>query len=316
MKNITFEDPMLTRELFGHHNYNLDKICKAFNVEINTRGGSLLVNGTAHNTDLAEKILQQLYQLLENKFSFDEADFDAAIKIIKQNNNSHIKDIFSTTIFKTVRNKPITPRNPAQKEYAEASLKNDILFAIGPAGTGKTYLAMAMAMAAFSRGEIKKIILARPAVEAGETLGFLPGDLAQKINPYLRPLYDALYDMMDYEKVQTFIEQDTIEIAPLAFMRGRTLSNSFIILDEAQNTTSQQMKMFLTRIGPGSKVIVTGDITQIDLPTGKKSGLVEAKSLLKKINRIEFIYFSKSDVVRHRLVSSIIDAYEKKQIRK
>ncbi|MCP4552976.1 MAG: AAA family ATPase, partial [Bacteroidetes bacterium] len=252
MKNITFENPMLARELFGHHNYNLDKICKAFNVEINTRGNSLLVNGTAQNTDLAEKILQQLYQLLENKFSFDEADFDAAIKIIKHNNNSHIKDIFSTTIFKTVRNRPITPRNPAQKEYAEAILKNDILFAIGPAGTGKTYLAMAMAMAAFSRGEIKKIILARPAVEAGETLGFLPGDLAQKINPYLRPLYDALYDMMDYEKVQTFIEQDTIEIAPLAFMRGRTLSNSFIILDEAQNTTSQQMKMFLTRIGHGS----------------------------------------------------------------
>ena len=315
MKNITFENPMLTRELFGHHNYNLDKICKAFNVEINTRDSSLSLNGTAHNTDLAEKILQQLYQLLENKFSFDEADFDAAIKTIKHNNNSHIKDIFSTTIFKTVRNKPITPRNLAQKEYAEASLKNDILFAIGPAGTGKTYLAMAMAMAAFSRGEIKKIILARPAVEAGETLGFLPGDLAQKINPYLRPLYDALYDMMEYEKVQTLIEQDTIEIAPLAFMRGRTLSNSFMILDEAQNTTSQQMKMFLTRIGHGSKVIVTGDITQIDLPTGKKSGLIEAKGLLKKINRIEFIYFSKNDVVRHKLVSSIIEAYEKKQKR-
>jgi phosphate starvation-inducible PhoH-like protein len=315
MKNIRFENPMLTRELFGHHNYNLDKICKAFNVEINTRGNSLLINGTDHNTDLAENILQQLYQLLENKFSFDEADFDAAIKTIKHNNNSHIKDIFSTTIFKTVRNKPITPRNLAQKEYAEASLKNDILFAIGPAGTGKTYLAMAMAMAAFSRGEIKKIILARPAVEAGETLGFLPGDLAQKINPYLRPLYDALYDMMDYEKVQTLIEQDTIEIAPLAFMRGRTLSNSFIILDEAQNATSQQMKMFLTRIGYGSKVIVTGDITQVDLPTGKKSGLIEAKGLLQKINRIEFIYFSKNDVVRHKLVSSIIEAYEKKQKR-
>jgi phosphate starvation-inducible PhoH-like protein len=313
MKNITFENPALTRELFGHHNYNLDKICKAFNVEINTRGNSLLVNGTPQNADLAEKLLQQLYQLLENKFSFDEADFDAAIKTIKHNNDSHIKDIFSTTIYKTVRNKPITPRNPAQKEYAEASLNNDILFAIGPAGTGKTYLAMAMAMAAFSRGEIKKIILARPAVEAGETLGFLPGDLAQKINPYLRPLYDALYDMMDYEKVQTLIEQDTIEIAPLAFMRGRTLSNSFIILDEAQNATSQQMKMFLTRIGYGSKVIVTGDITQVDLPTGKKSGLIEAKGILKKINSIKFIYFSKNDVVRHKLISSIIEAYEKKQ---
>lgn len=316
MKNIEFENLALARELFGRHNYNLDKICEAFNVEIDTRGNSLLVNGTSQNVTLAEKLMLQLYQLLENNFSLSEADFDAAINTIKKNNISHLKDIFLTTVFKTVKNKAITPRNPAQQKYVTAIQTNDILFAIGPAGTGKTYLAMALAMAAFSKGEVKRIVLTRPAVEAGEALGFLPGDLAQKINPYLRPLYDALYDMMDFEKARALIEQDTIEIAPIAFMRGRTLNNAFIILDEAQNTTSEQMKMFLTRIGYGSKTIVTGDITQTDLPSGKTSGLIEAKNILTQIKGIEFLYFSKDDVVRHKLVSNIIDAYEKKQKRK
>lgn len=313
MKNLTFQNLTLTRELFGHHNHNLVKICEAFKVEIDTRGNSLLINGNSQDVDLAEKLINQLYLLLEDNFSPGEADIDAAINTIKNNNDSHLKDIFSTTIFKTIKNKPITPRNLSQQKYVLAIQKNDILISIGPAGTGKTYLAMAMAMAAFSRGDVKKIILTRPAVEAGEALGFLPGDLAQKINPYLRPLYDALYDMMDFEKAKTLIEQDAIEIAPLAFMRGRTLNNAFIILDEAQNTTSAQMKMFLTRIGYGSKAIVTGDITQIDLPTGKKSGLIEAKNILTNIKGIEFIYFSKDDVVRHQLVSKIIDAYEKKR---
>ncbi|MCD4722996.1 MAG: PhoH family protein [Desulfobacula sp.] len=316
MKNITFQNPALTRDLFGHHNNNLNKICEALEVTINTRGNSLLVSGKPEDINLAEKLILQLYHLLEDNFSFGEADIDAAINTIKNNNNSHLKDIFQTTVFKTVRNKAITPRNPSQQRYVKAIQDNDILISIGPAGTGKTYLAMAMAMAAFSKGEVKKIILTRPAVEAGETLGFLPGDLAQKINPYLRPLYDALYDMMDFEKAKALIEQDTIEIAPLAFMRGRTLNNAFIILDEAQNTTSEQMKMFLTRIGYGSKAIVTGDITQVDLPAGKKSGLIEAKDILTNIKGIEFIYFSKDDVVRHKLVSNIIDAYEKKQKRK
>jgi phosphate starvation-inducible PhoH-like protein len=316
MKNITFQNLAVTRELFGHHNHNLDKICEAFNVTINTRGNSLLVSGISENVNLAEKLINQLYQLLENNFSFCEADFDAAINTIKNNHNSQLKDIFLTTVFKTVKNKAITPRNPAQQRYARAIQKNDMIFSIGPAGTGKTYLAMAFAMAAFSKGQVKRIILTRPAVEAGEALGFLPGDLAQKIDPYLRPLYDALYDMIDFEKAKTLIELDTIEIAPLAFMRGRTLNNAFIILDEAQNTTSEQMKMFLTRIGYGSKAIVTGDITQVDLPSGKKSGLIEANDILTKIKGIEFIYFSKDDVVRHKLVSNIIDAYEKKQKRK
>ncbi len=316
MKNITFKNLALTRELFGHHNHNLDKISEALMVEIHTRGNAILVNGNPQNVDLAEKLINQLYQLLEDNFSFEEADIDAAINTIKSDTNSQLKKIFLTTVFKTVRNKAITPRNPSQQKYVEAIVKNDILISIGPAGTGKTYLAMAMAMAAFSKGDVKKIILTRPAVEAGEALGFLPGDLAQKINPYLRPLYDALYDMMEFEKAKALIEQDTIEIAPLAFMRGRTLNNAFIILDEAQNTTSEQMKMFLTRIGYGSKAIVTGDITQIDLPSGKKSGLIEAKKILTNIKGIEFIYFSKDDVVRHKLVSNIIDAYEKKQKRK
>jgi len=316
MKNMTFQNLAIAKELFGHHNINLDKISNAFKVSINTRGNTILLDGDEKAVTITEKLIDQLYELIEANISMGEADIDSAINIIRNNDTVQLKKFFSIQIYKTVRNKPITPRNSAQKAYIDAEKKNDILFSIGPAGTGKTYLAMAMAMAAFSKGDIKRIILSRPAVEAGETLGFLPGDLAQKINPYLRPLYDALYDMMDYEKAQNLIEQDTIEIAPIAFMRGRTLNNAFIILDEAQNTTSEQMKMFLTRIGYGSKVIVTGDITQIDLPGGKKSGLIEAKKILSKIKGIEFIHFTKHDVVRHKIVSNIIDAYEKKQKRK
>ncbi|MCK5098258.1 MAG: PhoH family protein, partial [Desulfobacteraceae bacterium] len=260
--------------------------------------------------------LDQFYQLVEKKFSIEPADIEAAVNTLKNDITCNLKSIFLNTILTTESGKPIAPKTSNQKKYVEALRENDILFAIGPAGTGKTYLAMAMAVAAFARGEVKKIILTRPAVEAGEALGFLPGDLAEKINPYLRPLYDALYEMFSFQKTQTLIEQGMIEIAPLAFMRGRTLNNAFIILDEAQNTTSEQMKMFLTRIGFSSRAIITGDITQTDLPSDKKSGLVEAKKLLYNIKGIKILHFSKNDIVRHELVSKIIEAYEQKNTSK
>ncbi|WP_020589434.1 PhoH family protein [Desulfobacter curvatus] len=311
MKNLEFQNITLAQKLFGTHNTNLEKIALAFDVKINSRGGAISVSGAEKKTEKVMDLISQLYDLLEKKIRLTPAVLDAAINAIQQGGSTPLKKIFTTTIVVTAKNKPITPRTPTQLAYTEAITSNDILFGIGPAGTGKTYLAMAMAVAAFTKGDVKKIILTRPAVEAGEALGFLPGDLAEKINPYLRPLYDALYDMLDFEKARAYIEQEIIEIAPIAFMRGRTLNDAFIILDEAQNTTSQQMKMFLTRIGYGSKAIITGDITQTDLPGGKKSGLVEARKLLSRIRGISFIEFSKEDVVRHRLVSDIIDAYEK-----
>ncbi|MCG8637122.1 MAG: PhoH family protein [Desulfobacterales bacterium] len=311
MKNIEFENIVLAQKLFGSHNTNLERIARSFDVEINSRGGAVSISGKSKQVNAAESLIHQLYDLIEDKFSLTPQVLDAAINTMRRNRGIPLKKIFSNTILVTAKNRTITPRNPAQMAYADAIKSNDILFGIGPAGTGKTYLAMAMAVAAFSRGEVEKIILTRPAVEAGEALGFLPGDLTEKINPYLRPLYDALYDMLDFEKARAYIEQELIEIAPIAFMRGRTLNNAFIILDEAQNTTTEQMKMFLTRIGYGSKAIVTGDITQIDLPGGKRSGLVQAKKILTRIKGIGMIEFSKEDVVRHRLVSDIIDAYEK-----
>jgi len=311
MRNIEFQNIELTQKLFGYHNTHLEKISRAFNITINSRGNAISLSGEENDLGVAETLIRQLYELLQEKFILTPPDLDAAINTIKQNKKASLKKIFLNTIFVTAKNRAISPRNQTQQTYANAIKENDILFSIGPAGTGKTYLAMAMAVAAFSKGKVKKIILTRPAVEAGEALGFLPGDLAEKINPYLRPLYDALYDMLDFEKTRAYIEQETIEIAPIAFMRGRTLNNAFIILDEAQNTTAQQMKMFLTRLGYGSKAIVTGDITQIDLATGKTSGLIQAKKLLTRIKGIEFVTFTKEDVVRHPLVSDIIDAYEK-----
>ncbi|WP_321494571.1 PhoH family protein [uncultured Desulfobacter sp.] len=311
MKNFEFQNIALAQKLFGTHNVNLEKIARALGVKINSRGGTISVSGPEKKTDKAIDLISQLYDLLEEKIRLTPAVLDAAINAVQRDSSPSLKKIFTTIIVVTASNKPITPRTPTQLTYTEAIKSNDILFGIGPAGTGKTYLAMAMAVAALTKGDVKKIILTRPAVEAGEALGFLPGDLAEKINPYLRPLYDALYDMLDFEKSRAYIEQEIIEIAPIAFMRGRTLNNAFIILDEAQNTSCQQMKMFLTRIGYGSKAIITGDITQTDLPSGKKSGLVEARKLLAHIRGISFIEFSKEDVVRHRLVSDIIDAYEK-----
>jgi len=311
MKQLTFDNISLTQKLFGRHNDNLARVAAGAGVKIDARGNTLTLQGDALHIAVAENILNQLYELLQKKFPLQPADIEAGIKAISQDPSCQLKKMFLNTIFTTVKRKSITPRNQNQQHYYKAVRHNDVVFAIGPAGTGKTYLAVAMAVAALSRGEVNRIILARPAVEAGEALGFLPGDLAEKINPYLRPLYDALYDMLSFEKARDMIDQGTIEIAPLAFMRGRTLNNAFIILDEAQNTTSQQMKMFLTRMGFSSKSVITGDITQIDLPAGKPSGLVEVKALLHQIEGLEFIFFTKADVVRHPLVSRIIDAYEK-----
>ncbi|MBW1837336.1 MAG: PhoH family protein, partial [Deltaproteobacteria bacterium] len=237
-------------------------------------------------------------------------------RLLSEDDRVELKRIFLDTVYITSKKRSITPKSRAQKEYIDAIRNFDIVFGIGPAGTGKTYLAMAMAVAALSKNLVNRIILTRPAVEAGEALGFLPGDLAEKIDPYLRPLYDALHDMMQFEKVSNLLQQGIIEVAPIAFMRGRTLNDSFIILDEAQNTTSEQMKMFLTRIGFSSKAVITGDITQIDLPTGRLSGLVETKNILQGIGGIKFVFFSKRDVVRHRLVQDIIRAYEELEISK
>jgi phosphate starvation-inducible protein PhoH and related proteins len=311
MTTIEFDNISVARQLFGFHNTHLDKISERFGISLNSRGSTVTISGDSSQTRQVHALLTQLYHLLKENISMDSGDLDAAIALIKKDSAARLETLFMHTVFVTARNKPVRPRSLTQLKYVNAIESHDILFAIGPAGTGKTYLAMAMAMAAFSRGEVRKIILTRPAVEAGEALGFLPGDLTDKINPYLRPLYDALYDMLDFEKARAYIEQEIIEIAPIAFMRGRTLNHAFIILDEAQNTTAQQMKMFLTRIGYGSKAIVTGDITQIDLPSGKKSGLVEVRKILSHIKGIEFVYFSRDDVVRHQLVSDIIDAYEK-----
>ncbi|ACN16642.1 PhoH1 [Desulforapulum autotrophicum HRM2] len=311
MKTIILNNIDMAQELFGRHNDNISKIADTTETKIDVRGNELHLRGKETDVLVAENIIHQLYELVKKRYSLNPTDIESAAKALRLDSTCKLATIFLDTIFTTVKNRPITPRNPAQKRYVDAARKNDIVFSIGPAGTGKTYLAMAMAVAAFTRGEINRIVLTRPAVEAGETLGFLPGDLAEKINPYLRPLYDALYDMLAFDRARELIEQGTIEIAPLAFMRGRTLNNSFIILDEAQNTSSEQMKMFLTRIGYSSRAVITGDITQIDLPRGKKSGLVEAKNILQGIEGLEFVYFTREDVVRHRLVSRIIQAYER-----
>ena len=307
---VCFPDNDLARQLFGEHNGNLQRISDAIDVRIHARGNTVHIRGDAVLSNLAENILRQLYGLLKEGYPVYPNDVDYAVRVLSSDDRQKLKDIFLDTVFVTSKKRAITPKSRAQKAYIDAIRKYDIVFGIGPAGTGKTYLAMAMAVAALSSKQINRIILTRPAVEAGEALGFLPGDLAEKVDPYLRPLYDALHDMMRFEKVSNLLQQGIIEVAPLAFMRGRTLNDSFIILDEAQNTTSEQMKMFLTRIGFSSKAVITGDITQIDLPAGRASGLVEAKNILTNISGIRMVFFSKKDVVRHKLVQEIIKAYE------
>ncbi len=310
---LTFEDNELSRQLFGEQNKHLKQIGDATDVSIHTRGNTVLIQGDPIAADLARKILEQLYGLLENKYPIYTTDVDYAIRVLSKDDRAQLKDIFLDTVYITAKKHAITPKSRSQKSYIDAIRTHDIVFGIGPAGTGKTYLAMAMAVASLTKGLVRRIILTRPAVEAGEALGFLPGDLADKVDPYLRPLYDALHDMMRFEKVSALMQQGVIEVAPLAFMRGRTLNDAFVILDEAQNTTSEQMKMFLTRIGFSSKAVITGDITQVDLPANKSSGLIEAAEILQEIEGIRFVFFSKTDVVRHKLVREIIRAYEKNE---
>lgn len=313
---LVFEDNDLARRLFGEGNENLSRVAKALELSIGARGNRVTIEGDAPEAELAKSVLTQLYGIVREGHFLFHTDIDRAIEILSADHKAALKDVFLETVCFTAKKRPICPKSLNQKAYIEAIRTNDMVFGIGPAGTGKTYLAMAMAVAAFSKGLVDRIILTRPAVEAGEALGFLPGDLAEKVNPYLRPLYDALHDMVSFEKAGSWMEKGAIEVAPLAFMRGRTLNNAFIILDEAQNTTSEQMKMFLTRIGFNSKAVITGDITQIDLPTSKSSGLIEVKEILRDIPGINFTFFTKQDVVRHRLVSDIIRAYEELEARK
>lgn len=314
--SIDFSDNEIARQLFGEHNGNLQRVSELMEVRVNTRGNTVFVQGDSIAADLAENLLNQLYGLIKEGYPIHPNDIDFATRVLSGNDRVNLKKIFLDTVYITSKKSAITPKSLAQKEYIDAIRAYDIVFGVGPAGTGKTYLAMAMAVSALSKGIVSRIILTRPAVEAGEALGFLPGDLTEKVDPYLRPLYDALHDMMRFEKVSNLIQKGIIEVAPIAFMRGRTLNDSFIILDEAQNTTSEQMKMFLTRIGFNSKAVITGDITQIDLPSDRKSGLIESKDILQGIKGIQFVFFSKKDVVRHKLVQEIIRAYEELEVSK
>ena len=313
---ISFENPRLFENLLGHHDEHLRAIERALGVQVAANGATLLISGDPVERELAGRVLTQLYAVVEKGYPVYISDVDYAIRILSGDRNANLREIFLDTIYISAHKRVITPKSIAQKEYIEAIRNYDIVFGIGPAGTGKTYLAMAMAVAELMKNNFARMILTRPAVEAGEKLGFLPGDLAEKVNPYLRPLYDALHDMVDFERAQKMLERGNIEVAPLAFMRGRTLNDSFVILDEAQNTTGEQMKMFLTRLGYGSKAVITGDVTQIDLPAGRASGLKEAQVILSGIDGIRFCYFTERDVVRHRLVQDIISAYDRFEARR
>lgn len=308
---LTFDDNALLQNLCGERNANLKLIERALKVKLNLRGDQITVLGDEAGVKLAQRVLDELYGLLKEGYPLYPSDVNHAIQILSGNFKAHLREIFLDAVYVTSKKRVITPKSLAQKDYIQAIRSYDIVFGIGPAGTGKTYLAMATAIAALHAGEINRILLVRPAVEAGEKLGFLPGDLAEKVNPYLRPLYDALHDMIDFDQTSTLLQRGVIEVAPLAFMRGRTLNDCFVILDEAQNTTSEQMKMFLTRLGISSKAVITGDITQIDLPNGTRSGLIETVEILKGIEGLKFVYFTDKDVIRHRLVQDIIKAYDR-----
>ena len=315
VEKITFDDNRLANHLFGVQGEHVKRIERALGVKVTTKANTIIIYGDDIEVDLSRRLVEDLYSLLKKGYPLYPSDIDYSIQILSSDNSVNLEEIFLDTIYISSKKRVITPKSIVQKEYMDAIRHYDIVIGIGPAGTGKTYLAMAMAVSFLFKKEVERIVLTRPAVEAGEKLGFLPGDMYEKVNPYLRSLYDALHDMMDFDKASKLIEKGVIEVAPLAFMRGRTLNDSFVILDEAQNTVSEQMKMFLTRLGFNSKAVVTGDITQVDLPENKNSGLIEIQGILKDIQGISFVYFSERDVVRHALVTDIIRAYEKAESR-
>ncbi len=302
--------------ILGELDRNVSFIEEAFPVRLRMVDNGIAISGAKDEVEKVKELVNSLALVSSNYKSITHQDLRHAIQSIKEGEGDHFRESLAEVVVYTARGKMVRPKTLGQQKYVRAIGHNDVVFGIGPAGTGKTYLAMAMAVKAFKNKEVNRIILTRPAVEAGESLGFLPGDLQTKVDPYLRPLYDALFEIMGYDNYQRYLEKNMIEVAPLAYMRGRTLDNSFVILDEAQNTTNEQMKMFLTRLGFGSKAVITGDITQIDLPTGKKSGLVTVQSILKNLKGLEFVYLQKGDIVRHPMVQRIIDAYEKYDERK
>ena len=308
-KNFRVTEETFERELFGNFDENIKLIEEALKIDVILREGNIVLMGEEKNVNQALKLMNELHQTVSNGKKLDKQGISYSLSLLLEGSEEKIKELEDTIIL-TQRGKAVQPKTLGQKEYINLIKNNDITFGIGPAGTGKTYLAVAMAVKAFKRDEVSRIILTRPAVEAGENLGFLPGDLKDKVDPYLRPLYDALFDMLGADKFNKYLERGLIEVAPLAFMRGRTLDNAFIILDEAQNTTKEQMKMFLTRLGFGSKAVVTGDLTQTDLPENKKSGLLHAKDVLKGVEGIGSITLTQRDVVRHALVQRIIIAYD------
>ncbi|HET7288698.1 MAG TPA: PhoH family protein [Pyrinomonadaceae bacterium] len=309
MKKIELP-PRGLETLFGVHDQNIKYLESLLDVRIDARGQDVSIDGDPADVETAQRILEDFSDLFKEGKHFTDKELREAFAQIAEDRAFSLRDYFTKARFNPAGKKQVAPKSANQRKYLQAIQDNDVVFGIGVAGTGKTYLAVAMAVQALMQKQVNRIVLARPAVEAGEKLGFLPGDLQDKVDPYLRPLYDALFDLIDYERVTRLLEKRVIEVAPLAFMRGRTLADAFIILDEAQNTTSEQMKMFLTRIGFGSKAVITGDVTQVDLPTGKRSGLIEAERILSHLDGIEFVYFTDKDVVRHRLVQMIIRAYE------
>jgi phosphate starvation-inducible protein PhoH and related proteins len=302
-------------ELLGRNDDHLRTLESEFDVRIVARGHDMTLKGDERQVRRAERALTQLAELLRSGAPLRGGEVRAAVKMVAEDADADLKSVFSDAIAVPSRKKWITPKTRGQKTYVDAIRGHDMVFGIGPAGTGKSFLAVAMAVSALMKREVTRIVLTRPAVEAGERLGFLPGDLYEKVHPYLRPLYDALYDMLEYEKVGALMEKGAIEIAPLAYMRGRTLNDAFIILDEAQNSTTEQMKMFLTRLGFNSKMVITGDITQVDLPASRHSGLIGVQAILRGVPGVEFVYFDEHDVVRHRLVSAIIRAYGEHEAR-